>query len=208
MISTKHLSESKIMTNIYKKMPNYDMGCPDCGLQYCPESKSDRAIHRKFHKYVAGPDEPKPDDSLAKNRDPKTGIVWLDGHISNHHNLLLWGVGKRFRREMGYDMAPWPRTKNLISNDQVGFVFVTNIGGVYGGGSFEKYSNYIHSGQLALSWIWISPNYRREGALRKAFPAFEQRFFRTLIAPPISPPMKAFLLQTGRKPDKLGQYWI
>jgi hypothetical protein len=100
----------------------------------------------------------------------------------------LYGIAKAFRREMKFDFVQWCE----IEDDGKGYIIADREGRALGGFvvRWRKYTDVPH--HWALVWIWIAPDYRRQGWLRRTWEMVEGKYSGIIPEKPFSAGTEAF----------------
>lgn len=175
--------------------------CPTCGMQFVPSYIPDRRHHAKFHRSMIRPLNPKPQRPLARLHANHGDVVPVTFRSPEWLIKRVYEMARAFKREIGYDMIPWPDTSeglNFQGKLQEGALFIDVDGRALGAASFvwEEYKNA--AARWVMIWVWIAPPYRRQGVLRRAWPLFVERYGNFLPKWPYSDEIKRFLVGAGR----------
>jgi hypothetical protein len=117
-----------------------------------------------------------------------------------HPGLLaaIKTLGRYISREEGYDFPLFEIRAMTADPAHACYLWVERQGccGAYralGAASFQQnyYSNL--PGVWVLTWVWITPEYRRRGLLSRAWALFTKRYGPLVVQPPISEGFEHFL---------------
>jgi hypothetical protein len=171
--------------------PVVPVKCLDCGYSYVPDHPQDIMLHAEFHEDVTSPDRPKPDPRLADLMDPTSGLIIFQRTDQNFLHEKLFGIARRFKREMGYDQADWAPIGYQVPAGAIGAIFSDGEGRALGGAGIYTKTAFRDVSHM-IGWIWIVPDFRRKGVLARAVPDLATRFPGALFQFPYSEEMERF----------------
>ena len=171
--------------------PVVPLKCPDCGYLYVPDDPEDIILHAEFHEEVTSPDRPKPDPRLAGLVNPTSGLIIFQRTDQNFLHEKLYGIARRFKREMGYDQADWAPIGYQVPTGAIGAIFADDEGRALGGAGIYTETSFPGVSHM-IGWIWIAPEFRRKGVLARAVPDLAMRFPGALFQFPYSEEMERF----------------
>jgi zinc-finger of acetyl-transferase ESCO len=171
--------------------PFVQVKCPDCGYSYVPDHPKDIMLHAKFHEEFTSPDRPIPDPRLAGLVDPTSGLIIFQRTDQNVLHEKLYGIARRFKREMGYDQADWAPIGYQVPPGAIGAIFSDDEGRALGGAGIYTETPFRNVSYM-IGWIWIAPDFRRKGVLARALPDLAMRFPGALFQFPYSEAMERF----------------
>ncbi|WP_157115341.1 hypothetical protein [Paracoccus contaminans] len=164
--------------------------CPDCGYLYVPDDPENIALHAERHEEVTSPDRPTPDPRVADLADPVSGLIIFQRSDPDFLHEKLYGIARRFKREMGYDQADWAPKGYQVAPGAIGAIFSDAEGRALGGAGIYTQTRY-HASHV-IGWIWIAPDHRRKGVFARAVPDLATRFDGALLGFPYSEAMTRF----------------
>lgn len=170
---------------------NVPVKCPDCGYLYVLDDPESIALHAERHEEVTSPDRPTPDSRLAALADPVSGLIIFQRSDPDFLHEKLYGIARRFKREMGYDQADWAPKGRQVSTGAIGAIFSDDEGRALGGAGIYTNRQYRGTPHM-IGWIWIAPDHRRKGVFARAVPDLAARFDGALIQFPYSEAMARF----------------
>lgn len=182
----------------YRKRPQPVLStCVDCGMSYVKGMPSEDSSHRSSHKAWKSVQQPEPDnkliDALANEGEDAAWVDWL---AEPWKRKLVLGRARAFRREGNYDFVQWEES-GWADEEALGYLFIDEPGRAVGACCFRPEAGTMESWRL--DWIWLAPEARRTGILRKSWPMFRERFGDFRIVAPVSDAMAAFL--AAMQPD-------
>lgn len=179
----------------YRKPPaTQSVECPGCGLTYMKGSPTDEREHRRTHRRWSVVNDPKPHRKLIDALVRDTDACWVGADAPGWKRKEVYERARLFRREFGYDFLQWSIEDDP---DAIGFLFSDGIGRIIGACAFRPQLGNADR-PWRLDWIWLCPDARRSGSLRREWQRFRQRFGDFDVEPPLSEAMKAFLIKQGR----------
>ena len=179
----------------YRKPPaTQSVECPGCGLTYMKGSPTDEREHRRAHRRWSVVNDPKPHRRLIDALVRDTDACWVGADAPGWKRKEVYERARLFRREFGYDFLQWSIEDDP---DAIGFLFSDGIGRIIGACAFRPQLGNADR-PWRLDWIWLCPDARRSGSLRREWQRFRQRFGDFDVEPPLSEAMKAFLIKQGR----------
>lgn len=166
--------------------------CAECGYLYIPDDPETMALHAERHEEITSPDRPTPDSRVAGLADPGSGLIIFERSDPDFLHEKLYGIARRFQREMGYDKADWaPKGRQVVAG-AIGAIFSDDEGRALGGaGIYYKPTQYRDVSHM-IGWIWIAPDHRRKGVFARAVPDLATRFDGALLQFPYSEAMTRF----------------
>lgn len=113
---------------------------------------------------------------------------------------LVEDFAKSFKNEMNYDFIQFEsdetRDKSWFVNYEA-FLFLAEYNpdkiNCFGGCCFRWRDFKDSKSKWSLDWIWLEPDYRRQGHLQKAWSTFNMLYGDFHIAKPLSNDMEKFL---------------
>jgi hypothetical protein len=174
----------------YRRKP-VETKCTECGMiWYRGDTASSRA-HRRFHRKEMALLHPAPDPRLLAALDEEASPEEVLASSPQWKHDLVWEFACRFRREFGYDFLQYGRRQRDL--DAVAFLFADDTG-TFGraapiGGCCFRLRREKHWG---LQWIWLIPDVRRKGVLKRRWESFQRRFGEFNIEEPLSDAMQEF----------------
>ena len=170
-------------------------------MMYVPDYEGDRLGHRRWHHRVASTLPPRPDKRLGALR--LTGDLLVDRDSPRWQHRMVYERAHRLKLEQHYDFTQWkpdgvpwehsaerptpPHAVLLIEQQDIAVGVVSFING-------RRWSN-VAPGWL-LSFIWIAPEWRRQGVLSRRWPAWRATYGEAfMLEPPLSEAMEAFALK-------------
>lgn len=169
--------------------------CPDCGVSWVKGLPAEDKSHRTMHRIRLAVLHPRPDRAFLKARDrDDLAAPWVDYRSPQWKHELMYRRAFAFKREFRYDFSQWAR-KPLDDPEPEGFLFSDEDGRVIGAAAFRPQSDADRLWRL--DWVWIAPDYRRQGHLSRQWSSFRQRYGDFDMTPPVSDAMQAFLKSQG-----------
>lgn len=165
--------------------------CPDCGFLYIPSDSNEEAAHGEYHKDFMAPDNAKPDPKIANLANEASGLVIFQRSDPDFLHKILYGIARRFKKEMGYDSADWAETGHQVPSGAIGALFADVEGRALGGAGIYTETQFSDVSHM-IGWIWVVPKYRKKGILARAMPDLAARFPGALFQFPYSPAMEHF----------------
>src|SRR6516165_82058 len=167
--------------------------CPVCGLLYVRESENDRRVHRSRHRQVLQVYEPKPDLRLAALYAEHGAFVPLDSRSPRWLCSRLGGMATMFRREFGYDFAPycaaerdpvpsWCPPPAPARHWLIGTADGRPIGGL--SARWREYSDAPSC--WVWAWVWVIPSERRAGHVSRCWMMLKSELPEIVPEPPFS----------------------
>ena len=166
--------------------------CSICGLMYATDVDEDRRLHRARHAKVLRIISPKPQGTLAQAYARHGEFVPIERSSPPWMRRRLWGVAVQFKRELGFDFAPYHPDDNDLKGHH--WLIVTEDGRSIGGLSVRWVVFSDAPPQWLWTWIWVVPSERRKGWASRCWNMLAPRFSGIDPDPPLSPPIARFFL--------------
>lgn len=165
--------------------------CPDCGYFYVPNDLNDEAAHREHHNDFMAPDNSRPNPKIVALADTSSGLVIFQRSDPDFLHEALYGIARRFNKEMRYDSPDWAKKGHQVPSGAIGALFADEEGRTLGGAGIYTNTQFRDVSHM-IGWIWVVPKYRRKGILERVMPDLAARFPGALIQFPYSPAMEHF----------------
>jgi len=156
----------------------------------------------------------KHDLECTKNYDKVPHDVFTVNSLSCLQNRrAVWKLALYFRREFGYDTAPWGYEGKYVDDEAIAYMFTLSdiysdkedwrqpeygFGAV--GFRWRRWTDAPHG--WALQWAWIHPYQRNRGNLSKLWPSLKKLHGDFHVEPPLSAAMKRFIESQDAKEAK------
>ncbi|MBX9615931.1 MAG: GNAT family N-acetyltransferase [Caulobacteraceae bacterium] len=169
--------------------------CEDCGHEYVKGIPSADKQHRRTHRRRLAILKPEPDRKMAEAvAADALEAPWVDSRSPQWKHDHMYRRAFAFKREFDYTFSQWPERPEQ-DPDPVGFLFIDPEDRVAGSAAFRPQPG--EGRPWRLDWIWLAPDFRRQGHLARHWDLFRQRFGEFDVEPPVSDAMKAFLRKRG-----------
>lgn len=141
--------------------------CQVCGLLHCHpyESDDERLQHRRHHREVLRIYEPQPSPAVF-GTGPFLEVEPRSSLRVRHH---LEGCALMFRRECGFDFAPYSTDDHAGEAASRQFLIVSPEGRPIGGTGARRRTFEDIGPVWEAAWIWVIPRERRRGHLKAAW---------------------------------------
>jgi len=175
--------------------------CPVCGLNYVRGLSTDERYHRSYHRVVVETFEPQPDARLAKLHAKHGDFVPITVRSPAWLHRRLYNIARMLNREMGYFLIMWGQPARHYRDDGHGYVFTDEDGRALGGCAvrWREYTNAAPN--WVLQWVWVVPQYRRRGLLRRAWRMLRERHAGIFPEPPFSRGAALFFRECDELPE-------
>ncbi len=196
--------EREFAKEFYKRADVDKGACPVCNLCYAEDYEPDQRYHRKFHRRIVAAFDPKPDPILARHF-AKEGQFIPVGPISRRHlRARLACVARAFRCEFGCDFTQY----DADYDDGHGFILADAEGRAIGGTVVRFRQYHDRSASFVMAWVWVAPNYRRQGRMRSMWKFASTQFPGLLPEAPFSSAAAKFFAARMDVPEKVRNYAI
>ncbi len=161
--------------------------CPVCNLTYVEDYPPDQLTHQHCHRTVLNTFEPRPNARMAKLHIEHGDFISVFVISPLFLRRRLFRVSRAFVREFGAS-AQYDESGDLAH----GFLVVDVEGRTIGGFAirWREYSDAPPG--WGLAFIWIAPDHRRKGYLRRAWEFARSNFDGIEPEPPYSRASAAF----------------
>lgn len=170
--------------------------CPDCGAEYDRGNPDSTYAHRKEHRRRVKYMQPVPSIRLLQARNVDTDAAWVTSKSPAWKHNEMYERALAFKREFHYDFTQWGSHGRDDDPNARGFLFSNEAGAITGACAFRLRINDECS-RWGLQWVWIAPQYRRDGYLTRQWKIFRSKFGDFTVEAPVSPAMAAFLAKEG-----------
>lgn len=183
-------------------MNAHECCCPVCGLLYVKDSENDRRIHRARHRKVLQVYEPKPMAALAACYAKHGSFLQLDSHSPRLLRQRLADMAMMFRRELGFDFAPYEATEDYDEPSHHWLIISANGRAI--GGMSARWRIYSDApAQWVWAWAWVIPAERRGGHTQRCWDMLRAKIPGIKPEPPFSYPIAKFFAERSDVSERI-----
>jgi GNAT superfamily N-acetyltransferase len=178
--------------------------CSECGVEWYRGDPDSSASHRREHQSRMRYLDPQPSPQMLAARLTDDDAEHVDSESAVWKHEEVYARALAFKREKRYDFVQWTKSGDTDPEAHA-YLFTSKSGVIVGACAFRLRSfEGLAEKRYGLQWIWVAPQYRRQGFLRQRWKRLRERHGDFWIEPPVSEDMRSFLAAMGD--EKLMDY--